>query len=829
MIPSLFGGRKALVDRLATSTWANTEERDVLCLELKKTARPAEVLSLLAHGDPAVRGVAGDILAASADSAVALALVEQSADKPAHVKAYMLRTFSRTGETVQKSAIEHCLADKNTLKVRAGWDAVLAMAGPGRFAYFERALREGPLGARLPAAQRLVAERSAVENVEVAFVLASDKDARMSQLGMEVLAKVEDGRVMPLMLDRFQHGDPVARQAAAAWLKSSGTRDPKALRRAMLEALGAGEDGVRRQAAEVLFTLGDRRETLLAVLEHVRGLVGWLRTRVLETLKTLGDVVLAPAIDLLAHPDEEVRTAALSLAEQLRDPRVVEPVVRLLQEKDWWMRISACDTLGRLGDERAVPGLVAALDDADTRWAAIDALSQIGSPQALRPLANLLRDGRVEVRLEVLRALSKFNDARILPLLQQLREKDPSSEVRTRATEVARDMAEKLGQAQAPTDVAAVGPAATGLRPLDRLLAMVREKGASDVHISVGEPPMVRFAGKLERMEGMSALNADQTRDAIHSILDERQRKALEATGEIDFCHAITEVGRYRANAFVQRKGLCANFRVIPNVPPTFGDLRLPPQLAELLDYHQGMIVISGPAGAGKSTTLAAIVNLINESKADHVITLEDPIEFAHPVKNALINQREVGRHTQSFARALRAALREDPDVIIVGEMRDVETVRLALTAAETGHLVVGTLHTTGAVATIERLIKSFPPDEQPQVRMGLSESLKYVVSQQLMPRMDGKGRVAVFEVLKGTLSVANMIRDNKSYQVPSLMQTGKRYGMQTRDAGLMELVEAKLIAPETAWARADKPDVFEPLCDPMKIRPVIAAPAEGA
>ena len=340
---------------------------------------------------------------------------------------------------------------------------------------------------------------------------------------------------------------------------------------------------------------------------------------------------------------------------------------------------------------------------------------------------------------------------------------------------------------------------------------------------------MVRMNGRLERMEGLTVLTAETTKEAVNSILDERQRAAFAATGELDFCHAIPEVGRYRANAFVQRKGICANFRVIPNVPPTFADLRLPPQLAELLDYHQGMIVISGPAGAGKSTTLAAIVNLINESKADHVITLEDPIEFAHPVKNALINQREVGRHTQSFARALRAALREDPDVIVVGEMRDVETVRLALTAAETGHLVVGTLHTTGAVATIERLIKSFPPDEQPQVRMALSESLKYIVSQQLMPRADGKGRVAIFEVLKGTMSVGNLIRDNKSYQVPSLMQIGKRFGMQTRDGALMELVEAQLIAPETAWARADKPEAFEPLCDPAKIRPAAAVPTEGA
>jgi twitching motility protein PilT len=205
----------------------------------------------------------------------------------------------------------------------------------------------------------------------------------------------------------------------------------------------------------------------------------------------------------------------------------------------------------------------------------------------------------------------------------------------------------------------------------------------------------------------------------------------------------------------------------IPNIPPTFADLRLPGQLTELLDFHQGLILVTGPAGGGKSTTLAAIINLINETKSDHIITLEDPIEFVHPAKSSLVNQREVGRHTGSFARALRAALREDPDVIMVGEMRDVDTIRMALTAAETGHLVMATMHTTSAVATVDRLIESFPPDEQAQVRMGLSESLKYVVSQSLVPRADGKGRVAVYEVLKGIMNVGTMIREQQDLPAP--------------------------------------------------------------
>jgi len=263
---------------------------------------------------------------------------------------------------------------------------------------------------------------------------------------------------------------------------------------------------------------------------------------------------------------------------------------------------------------------------------------------------------------------------------------------------------------------------------------------------------------------------------------------------------------------------------VIPNSPPSFADLRLPGHLTELLDYHQGMIVVSGSAGSGKSTTLTALVNLINESKPVHVITLEDPVEFAHPIESALINQREVGTHTESFGKAIRAALREDPDVVMVGEMRDTETIRMALMAAETGHLVIATLHTTNAVQTIDRLIKAFPPEEQPQVRMTLSETLKYVVCQALLPRKDEQGRVAMFELLKNTFSVSAMIRDDKTYQIPNLMQLGYRVGMRTADNALMDLVESDLITPELAWTRALSPGEFEALCTPKFVADARAA-----
>jgi twitching motility protein PilT len=253
-------------------------------------------------------------------------------------------------------------------------------------------------------------------------------------------------------------------------------------------------------------------------------------------------------------------------------------------------------------------------------------------------------------------------------------------------------------------------------------------------------------------------------------------------------------------------------FRVIPEQPPTITEIGLPGHLAEIADYHQGLVLICGPAGSGKSTTLAALVNLFNETRHDHVLTMEDPVEFVHPFKNCLINQREVGSHTGSFSRALRAALREDPDVIVIGDLRDNESVSLALTAAETGHIVLGTLNSTTAHKAIDRLISSFSAEEQPQVRASMSESLKFVIAQKLVPGKGDHRRVAVFEVLKGTMSVANMIRDEKTFQIPSAMQMGRTQGMQTFDDALRELVRTNQITPEAAYMAAEAKQEFEAL-----------------
>jgi len=820
---ALFGaGKKTWLQRALTSGWKSEDEKKEVLDGLRQSGvKPVEAIPLLFQQDPGVRQVAVDLFLERTDGAAVAALIEQMATQSAAAKAFAARLFARVPNDVMKRAVDELLADKVPAKQRTGWEVALSLGPELRVGYLERAIREAPPAMRATALQRLVKDRKPSELAPMLIECSRSDDARLAGAALEALVEVQSEAVQDVMVERFSQGDATSREIASRYLQEAARRDPVGMRRRILDWLTKGDDATRRLSVEILLRTGEPSAVILEVLTVSLELAGWVRNRILDTLRTFGDEVLKPAVALLDHEKEEIRTSALVLVEHFHDPRVVLPVCKLLGDPDWWLRITACDTLGRLKDERAVPYLVKALEDQEARWAAIDALAHIGSTTALKPLANLLRDPRQEVRLEVVSGLGKFTDGRLLPLLKSVREKDPSVDVRTRATEVMRDMSERLGVANEESAPMAGSESrrARLTRPIDRLLSDIRDAEYSDLHLTVDEPPFVRRAGTLVRLEGQEATSAATTEEWVQSILSERQRAIFEAAGEIDFCHNIPEVGRYRANAFRQRKGICATFRVIPNVPPTFADLRLPGQLTQLLDYHQGIIVVSGPAGSGKSTTLAAIINLINESKSDHVITLEDPIEFVHPVKQALVNQREVGKHTQSFARALRGALREDPDVIMVGEMRDVETIRMALTAAETGHLVIATLHTTSAIQTVERLIGAFPPEEQAQARMGLSEALKYVVCQSLVRRKDGHGRVAVFEVLKNTFSVGNLIRDDKSMQIASMMQIGRSWGMQTVDMALMDLVEKGLISPETAWLRAENQSTFEPLCDASFLR----------
>ncbi len=337
---------------------------------------------------------------------------------------------------------------------------------------------------------------------------------------------------------------------------------------------------------------------------------------------------------------------------------------------------------------------------------------------------------------------------------------------------------------------------------IDAFFKLMFDQGASDLHLVAGQQPIVRLQGDLERIK-YDPLENDDLRAMLYEIAPEHKVKVFEETGDVDFGYEIPGVARFRANFFQQKNGCGAVFRQIPTKVLTADELGLPPILKKAAMLPKGLVLVTGPTGSGKSTTLAAILDHANKNRKDHIITIEDPIEFVHESQGCLVNHREVGTHTQSFSAALRGALREDPDIVLVGEMRDLETIRLALEASNTGHLVFGTLHTTSAAKTIDRVIEVFPAEEQAQIRNGLSTGLKVVVAQNLFKRIDKRGRVAGLEILVCTAAVSNLIREGKSHQIPSAIQTGKKFGMQTLDDAIMEHLNAKRIGAEDAYDKA--------------------------
>ena len=343
--------------------------------------------------------------------------------------------------------------------------------------------------------------------------------------------------------------------------------------------------------------------------------------------------------------------------------------------------------------------------------------------------------------------------------------------------------------------------------PIDDYLVEARKVGASDFHFQVDSPPFMRLHGSIVYLKH-PALSAEDTQARIEETLNEFELKTFKEKNDLDFCY-VKDHGRYRASALRQRKGIDAIFRIIPNKIPTLSELHLPEVLAKFTKYRQGIVLITGPAGSGKTATMTALLDIVNREQNDHIVTVEDPIEYIIPSRNCNVNQRHVEVHTETYASALRSAMRSDPDYICVGEMRDLDTVAMAITAAETGHLVFGTLHTTNATRSVDRIIDVFPPKEQEQIRAMVSESIRGVISQQLLPREDGLGREPALEIMDATPAVANMIRERKTFQLQSVLQTGTKKGMCTMDDSILGLLRKKIITRETAQFHAEIKDRF--------------------
>jgi len=551
-------------------------------------------------------------------------------------------------------------------------------------------------------------------------------------------------------------------------------------------------------------------KVLLAVLMAQKGLLSFTRERLQKELKERS-VNLVPAMAKLlpVHKGGGLHLL-LELATTLADGVLAPSLIPLLKSPDRFAAVLALQAIAASGAEDTISILTSALQNEDLRWTAVALLADMEASASVGPVAHLLADPSPEVRLEAIRALSIFSDQRTVKLLKQVCAADRSQRVRDASFEAVRRISNQHGL---PLDedelLAASTRSLESDREIDQLLAEARVAGASDVHVVPGSPFAFRLHGDIKEI-GKDALTSEKTREMILPMVPEASLADLEQDLQLDFSYVVQGLGRHRVNVFQERRGLSAVIRLIPPEVPGFSTLGLPPQVNEVSEYQQGLVLVTGRSGSGKTTTMAAIVNRLNETKSLHIITLEDPIEYIHHRKKSLVNQREIGRHTKSFPVALRSALREDPDVVVVGEMRDLTTMRLAVEAAETGHLVVGTLHTPNAVGAVERLIEAFPATEQQQVRLMLADSLKMVLAQHLIPKKDGPGRVGCFEVLVCTPAVGNLIRDNKINQLPGIMQTGKAAGMKTMDSALFELMSTRAISSKEAYVRAVNKEPFQ-------------------
>jgi twitching motility protein PilT len=346
---------------------------------------------------------------------------------------------------------------------------------------------------------------------------------------------------------------------------------------------------------------------------------------------------------------------------------------------------------------------------------------------------------------------------------------------------------------------------------IDAFFKLMNEQGASDLHLAAGQPPALRIRGDIERIK-YKVLDNDDLRGMLYEISPEEKIKTFEETGDVDFGYEIPGLARYRANFFMQRNGIGAVFREIPSTIMTCEQLGIPAVVSKLATLPRGLVLVTGPTGCGKSTTLAAIIDVANRARKDHIITVEDPIEFVHQSQGCIVNHREVGIHTKTFSAALRGALREDPDIILVGEMRDLETISLAIEAASTGHLVFATLHTSSAWKTVDRVIEVFPATEQPQIRSTLADGLRAIIAQVLFKRVDKKARCVALEILIANPAVRNLVREAKTHQIPSMIQTGRKYGMQLMDDAIMELYNKGWVSADEAYMKSNEKAKFRPL-----------------
>jgi twitching motility protein PilT len=807
----------ASLEKLRAHGWKNEAERDdLLKVAAAATELEAEDVAWMAvESDATIRQAGLGLLKRHPYEVSSAAIFPFLASKTEAIRRQAMQALEQLAGGNFLERLQAFLVHPDPVVVHAALDHLRRNPNEKALPWLARLIASAHSPAIRRKAFTIVETMPSPRVAQVALAALESDDEELRFRAVQLIAKFPDDSQIPTLLRHCRNDSTRVQEAAIATLSPVLAASKGTWTAELLPLLADTNPKVRQIASRIVATQPPAR-IAEAFLVTFKGTFGPMRDRAVHALGELGPEFLRAFLERDLGGDPAQAALAASIAVTIRAPEAIPHCVRFLTGEDWWLRDRAALALAEIRDESTLPNLLQMLKDPESNLSAAAALGVWGTPKALPGLLEAYKqaDTLKDLRLEILDAFGRIDDPRIGPLLQKIVQVDPDPLVRDKAASLVRARA---GQA---VDTSGSGTGRT-FEPLDfaatpnptlaDLLRHARAVGASDLHLATGTVPQMRVFGRLGPLP-LPEASPERMAAWLEPLLSGDRAADLESRRQIDFCHKDTELGRFRTNVFFQRKGPSAVLRLVPYEIPNLVDLGVPQSLWEITGYSQGLILVTGPASCGKTTTLAAFVDRINETEPGHILTVEDPIEYVHTSKESLVNQREVPAHTRSFAKALRQSLREDPDVILVGEMRDLETIALAITAAETGHLVLATLHTTTAASTVDRIINAFPSDQQGQIRMMVADSLKAVVSQTLLPRRDGRGRVAAFEILRNTPNVAGLIRDSKSFQLPTAMQTGSASGMVLMDSALLQLVQEGTIEPRVAYERAHRKEAFEAL-----------------
>ena len=691
--------------------------------------------------------------------------------------------------------------------VQAAMQAMSAVAPPDVFYERIRPFLHGEDPRIRRAAIQCLASVPGPRTVEVLQQLYAGGDRATREAILTVLQEIGDDSILPLLVDAL--GDealPVRNLALSVVVGLARARrlDPT---RMLMWLLRSQDINVRRQAVDIVEQVGDPvGELWPKLLRLLRDADWWIRERVVDALVQIaGSELTRHVATYLEDESDVVRRYAVEVLMRIKDPRSLGALVKVAGlDEDWWVRERAVECLGAIGDPKVIPHLAQlAEQDSALLPVVIAAVGAIGSDKGLPLLARALSHPEPDLRLQAVRVIGEIGDDRVAPYVKPLAS-DKDHRVRAAAKNLLMGWKARLGAGDDALE--------ERLQGLERMLWWATKEGGDDLFLAADRPPYMKRMGEMVPLTD-TPMTADQVEATLRGLMTDVQNEQFDRLEDVDFSMAVKSLGlRFRVNVLRQLTGVSAVFRRIQQDVKGLAELGLPRLIAGLCDLPDGLVLIGGPTGSGKSTTLAGMIHHINQRHACHIITIEDPIEVEHTHLRSVITQREVGTHTTSFPSALRATLREDPDVILVGEMRDLETIGFALSAAETGHLVFATVHTVSADTTVDRLIDAFPPGHQQQIRAMLSQTLRAVVCQHLLRRADGEGRVPAIEILLNTDAVANTIRKGRCFQIPSIIKTSREIGMQSMDDELIRLVKEGLVSAPDAYAKALDKSLFEPL-----------------